>query len=68
MTIDQVKAAVEGVRVLAEVEDDDASAHAAEDQLHHQVLAAIAAGSSDASGLATEALRTLQIAFRRWVS
>ncbi len=46
---------------------DDESAHAAEDDIHQAVLAAIAAGiCEDPAGCAKAALKTLEQEFHRW--
>ena len=60
----EVLARVERIRQLA---DDDESAHAEEDTLHHQVLALIADEKCpDPSRWAELALRTEDIEFARW--
>jgi hypothetical protein len=46
--------------------DDDEAAHGMTDTLHHDVLAAIAAGAPDAPLLAAAALRTETLGFARW--
>ncbi|MFJ8301578.1 hypothetical protein ACIQ9R_37515 [Streptomyces sp. NPDC094447] len=46
--------------------DDDESAHGLADELHRDVLAAIAAGAADAPILAAAALRTETLGFSRW--
>lgn len=48
------------------VQDDDESAHGLADDLHRDVLAAIAAGVPDAQLLAAAALRTETLGFARW--
>lgn len=48
------------------VADDDEAAHGMADDLHHEVLAAIAAGAPDAGVLAAAALRTETLGFARW--
>lgn len=56
-------------RRLAEihaVRDDDEDAHGRTDQLHRDVLAAIAAGAPDPALLAAAALRTETLDFARW--
>ena len=56
-------------RRLAEihaVQDDDEVAHGKTDDLHRDVLAAIAAGAPDAPLLAAAALRTETLGFARW--
>lgn len=63
MTLDEVHTRV--ARVYANRSDDEA-AHAAEDDLHADVLKAIADGAPNASELAHEALRTKDISFNRW--
>lgn len=51
--------------IEAEV-DDDEGAHVDEDVLHQEVLLAIAKGHPDAMKLARLALKTRDMAFRRW--
>jgi hypothetical protein len=66
VTIAQVKAAVDHIRAL---QDDDERAHAAEDELHQDVLAWIAAGHLEgdfAREAAALALTTRDIIFARW--
>lgn len=56
-------------RRLAEIhalQGDDEAAHGREDELHRDVLAAIAAGAPDAPLLAAAALRTETLGFARW--
>ncbi|MEV5659811.1 hypothetical protein [Streptomyces flaveolus] len=56
-------------RRLAEihaVRDDDEAAHGKTDDLHRDVLTAIAAGAPDAPLLAAAALRTETLDFARW--
>jgi hypothetical protein len=48
------------------VRDDDEDAHGKTDDLHRDVLAAIAAGAPDAPLLAAAALRTETLDFARW--
>ncbi len=45
---------------------DDEVAHGAEDELHQDVLQAIAEGAENASGLAAAALKTKDLNFARW--
>ena len=56
-------------RRLAEIHalrGDDEAAHGKADDLHRDVLAAIAAGAPDAPLLAAAALRTETLDFARW--
>lgn len=56
-------------RRLAEihaVRNDDEAAHGKADDLHRDVLAAIAAGAPDPALLAAAALRTETLNFARW--
>jgi hypothetical protein len=56
-------------RRLAEihaVRGDDEAAHGMADDLHRDVLAAIAAGAPDPALLAAAALRTETLGFARW--
>ncbi|WP_433701746.1 hypothetical protein [Nocardiopsis sp. CA-288880] len=46
--------------------DDDETAHSMEDDLYTDVLKAIAGGAPNATELAREALRTVDIDFARW--
>lgn len=63
-TVEEVRAAVEEIRRLA---DDDEAAHSAEDALHQNVLASIAQHDpANAASLAREALKTQDIEFARW--
>ena len=50
---------------IAQIADDDESAHSAEDGLHTSVLNYYANGGKD-SELAREALKTLNLNFARW--
>lgn len=64
MTIDEIKARVENIRKVAH---DDERAHCEEDDLHREVLAAIADGSAeDPAAWAEAALETRSISFARW--
>ncbi|MEH7652306.1 hypothetical protein [Bacillus safensis] len=67
MTVDDVRKRVEGLRQIAEAEDDEA-AHGMEDELYIEVLGAIANGADNPEKLAAEALKTLEIEFSRWYS
>ncbi|RLU81209.1 hypothetical protein CTZ27_33160 [Streptomyces griseocarneus] len=51
---------------IAHHQDDDEVAHGLEEQLHSDVLRAIAAGAPDAQILAAAALRSETIDFARW--
>ncbi|WP_330236141.1 hypothetical protein [Streptomyces sp. NBC_00566] len=56
-------------RRLAEIhalQGDDEAAHGRTDDLHRDVLTAIAAGAPDAPLLAAAALRTETLGFARW--
>lgn len=64
MTLDDVKARL--AEIAESAKDDDESAHACEDDLHQDVLQAIADGHPDAAALAAEALKSVQITFYRW--
>lgn len=59
---------IEGqVRDIEAIAGDDEMAHGAEDQLHQEVLAAIANGeTSDPAACARAALKTQNIKFARW--
>ena len=64
MTISDVEAAAQRI---ADMSDDDESAHAAEDALHQQVLAYIVDhGDAKSAALARAALATANISFARW--
>lgn len=54
------------VKAIAAMRHDDEGAHAAEDELHRDVLAAIAAGAAKPEVLAREAMATRNIDFARW--
>jgi hypothetical protein len=54
------------VRQIGAERGDDECAHADEDQLHVDVLAAVSNGHPDSARLATEALKTQKIDFARW--
>lgn len=54
------------VKAIEAMAGDEETAHAAEDELHTDVLQEIAAGSPYAAQLAREALRTLDLKFDRW--
>lgn len=52
---------------IADVADDNERAHVFEDELHRRVLQAIADGTcEDPQGCAREAIRTLELRFKRW--
>jgi hypothetical protein len=64
MNIEDVELRVENIRERA---GDDEVAHGMEDDLHQDVLRAIAAGTcSDPVGCAASALKTCDIDFARW--
>lgn len=64
MTVEQVRKQVEFIKSVAE---DDEAAHSYEDELHQQVIQAIAAGKCEnPRELALEALATRNIKFARW--
>ena len=63
MTREEVSQRVDRIAALV---NDDESQHCEEDKLWQDVLTAIAAGADDAAGLATEALRSNDLAFSRW--
>lgn len=65
ITVEECRARVEAIRAAAE---DDEAAHGMEDDLHFDVLKAIAAGASNGKALATEAIKTAQIEFARWTA
>lgn len=60
LRLEDIRARVEEIRGLA---NDDERAHAAEDELHQDVLRYFAANGN---ALAEEALKTLDIDFARW--
>ena len=68
MTLDEVKAVVERIRDGNPGPDflDHEDLHALEDQLHGDVIRAIADGAEDAAALAREALKTTELKFSRW--
>lgn len=64
MTLDDVRKRVAEIDAMS---GDDEAAHAAEDQLHEDVLRYIARANGAAIGrLAAEALKTRDIDFMRW--
>lgn len=63
MTVEDVRAEVAAIRRMA---GDAEMAHGAEDELHQNVLRAIAAGADNAAEIAGEALMTMEIEFERW--
>lgn len=64
MTVDEIKLRVEEIRKVAH---DDERAHCEEDDLHRDVLSAIADGSAeDPAACAAAALETRSISFARW--
>ncbi len=63
MNIEQVRRQVNRIRTLA---FDDEEAHSREDSLWAKVLEAIARGATNPSGLASVALETQEIEFKRW--
>lgn len=64
MTVEEVKARVAEIEA---VKSDDEGAHSMEDELHQDVLQAIADGTADdPAGCAREALKTHEIDFCRW--
>lgn len=63
MTVEEVK---EAIKRIDSMSGDDEAAHSAEDDLHQEVLAAIADGTEHSAELAKEALKTLDISFARW--
>ena len=54
------------VQEIENASSDDECAHGMEDDLHRDVLAAIAEGAPNAKELADEALKTSGIRFARW--
>lgn len=61
MTVEEVRARVEAIDT-----SDSECAHADEDDLYKDVLAAIRDGAEDAPALAREALRVAEFNFSRW--
>lgn len=72
MTPEEVRARVEEIRLVGEPEarggrdSDPERGHALEDELHREVLQAIANGAPNAPELAREALRSWEFDFSRW--
>ena len=64
MTVADVLKRVEIIRLKAK-EIDDEAAHGREDDLHHDVLRAIADGAHNPKLLARAALKTLDLKFSR---
>lgn len=55
------------VRYIEKIKGDDEAAHAMEDTLHYEVLAAIANGECENIVVcASEAIKTADIQFARW--
>ena len=67
MTAADILKRIESVKQMA-AEQDDAKAHGMEDDLHVEVLEAIASGATNPEVLARTALMTRQIKFSRWTS
>lgn len=64
MTVVEV---IERVGKIKKIRGDDEVAHSNEDELHQDVLEAIAEGTAeDAMVMAAEALKTRDIGFARW--
>jgi hypothetical protein len=63
VTVEEVRRQVEELRAH---HDDPEGAHGDEDQLHEDVLRAIADGAPNAAELAALALQTIDIDFPRW--
>ena len=63
MDVDQVR---NRVRHIDNIRSDDEAAHAEEDNLHEDVLQAIADRADNPAALAEEALKTKNIDFARW--
>lgn len=55
-----------GLARIDGIKADDERAHKLEDELHQEVLRAIADGAPDAAELARAALQTKDIDFSRW--
>lgn len=69
MTVEDVRKRVEALPIKGGFdpsEADDASSHQEEDQIHQDVLRAIADGAENPAELAREALETLDKEFYRW--
>ncbi len=64
MTVDEVK---KRVAYIEACKRDNEAAHSAEDEIHQDVLRAIAEGRcADPAACAAEALKSLDISFARW--
>jgi hypothetical protein len=63
MTVAEINERVQQIKDKA---SDPETAHSAEDQLHDDVLQAIADGADNPRELAAAALATLKIEFPRW--
>lgn len=66
MTVREVEERVIKLAGEWETHQDDESCRNRENDLHREVLAAIAAGAKNPAALASAALRTLEIGFARW--
>lgn len=62
----KVKEIEAGVAEIGRISWDDESAHAKEDELHQEVLKAIAECAENAADLARAALLTKDLDFARW--
>jgi hypothetical protein len=63
VTVKEITERLESIRAAAE---DPESAHCAEDQLHFDVLTAIATGAENPRALASEAVKSKDVDFPRW--
>jgi hypothetical protein len=63
VTVEEVNVRVAAIEAVS---GDDEGAHAREDELHQNVLRAIALGAENPQGLASAALKSLAIDFERW--
>lgn len=61
ITVEYIKKEISDIREL-----DPESAHSSEDDLHQDVLKAIANGATNPAELAREALKSLKLDFPRW--
>ena len=62
----KVREVQDRVALIAAMTGDEEAAHSAEDNLHADVLRAIADGARNGRALAREVLKTEDLDFRRW--
>jgi hypothetical protein len=68
ITIEEVQEAVENIRRIGLVENDNELAHIEEDALYNRVLHDIAGGHPDPMSIAAAALHAAELNYGRWYS